>query len=245
MLTIRKFVSFLVGVIIVALPVAAPAAGATVKNDRKSFNGGRVVAPVNLAILIQDDLVSHVSNELDITRDFIQSLPAGSQVMVGYIRSGSLQVRQPFTRDLGTAARSLRVLVSSTSASPYNPYVEVLEALRKFDSTSRNPNVVLLISDGLDVSRGFDSSSVLNSIDLERAITEAKRRDVSVFSFYAPSVGLTQRNLLAASWGQSSLNRISDETGGKAFFQGMTDFVTFNPYFERLTRALNQLESVE
>jgi hypothetical protein len=246
MLTIRKFASFLVSAIIVALPVAALAAGASSKNDRKSLNGARVVAPVNLAILIQDDLVSHVSNELDITRDFIRSLPEGSQVMVGYIRSGSLQVRQAFTRDLGTAARSLRVLVSSTSASPYNPYVEVLEALRKFDSTTnKNPNAVLLISDGLDVSRGFDSDSVLNSIDLERAIAEAKRRDVSVFSFYAPSVGLTQRNLLAASWGQSSLNRISDETGGKAFFQGLTDFVTFNPYFERLTRALNQLESVE
>src|SRR5258705_9465388 len=204
MLTIRKFVSFLVSVIIFALPVTALAAGATVKNDRKSLNGARVVAPVNLEILIQDDLVSHVSNELDITRDFIQSLPAGSQVVVGVSRSGSLQVRQPFTRDLGTAARSLRILVSSTSASPYNPYVEVLEALRKFDSTSKNPNVVLLISDGLDVSRGFDSDSVLNSIDLERAIAEAKRRDVSVFSFYAPSVGLTQRKLLAATCGQRS-----------------------------------------
>ena len=80
---------------------------------------------------------------------------------------------------------------------------------------------------------------------MNRAIAEAKRRDVSVFSFYAPSVGLTRQNLLAASWGQSALNRISHETGGKAFFQGMTDFVTFNPYFEQLTRALNQLEPVE
>jgi hypothetical protein len=200
---------------------------------------------VNLALLIQDDLVSNVSNELDVTRDFIQSLPEGSQVMVGYIRTGSLQVRQPFTSDLGTAARSLRILVSSSSVSPYNPYVEVLEALKKFDSKSKNPNIVLLISDGLDVSRGFDAASVLNSIDMERAIVEAKRRDVSIFSFYAPSVGLTRRNLLAASWGQSSLNRISDETGGKALFQGTTDFVTFNAYFERLTRALNQRESVE
>ena len=244
MLTARKFLSFLLSVIIVALPVAIEA-GTSVNNDRTPLNGVRVVAPVNLAILIQDDLVSHVSNELDITRDFIQSLPEGSKVMVGYIRSGSLQVRQPFTRDLGMASRSLRILISSTSASPYNPYVEVLEALKRFDSKSKNPNVVLLISDGLDVSRGFDPSSVLNSIDMERAIAEAKRRDVSVFSFYAPSVGLTRRNPLAASWGQSSLNRISHETGGKAFFQGTTDFVTFNPYFERLTRALNQLESVE
>ena len=161
MRAVQKFVSFLVSVIIVALPVAALAAGPLVKNDRSSLNGVRVAAPVNLAILIQDDLVSHVSNELDVTREFIRSLPEGSQVMVGYIRSGSLQVRQPFTSDLGTAARSLRILVSSTSASPYNPYVEVLEALKKFDSKGKNPNVLLLISDGLDVSRGFDPASVL------------------------------------------------------------------------------------
>ena len=68
MIEVRKFISFLVSVIIVALPVAALAAGATVKNDRKSLNGPRVMAPVNLAILIQDDLVSHVSNELDILK---------------------------------------------------------------------------------------------------------------------------------------------------------------------------------
>lgn len=245
MLTARKFVSFLVSVIIVSLPMAALAAGPLVNNDRKPLNGARVVAPLNLAILIQDDLVSHVSNELKITRDFIQSLPEGSEVMVGYIRSGTLQVRQPFTSELGKAARSLRILVSSTSASPYNPYVEVLEALKRFDSKNKNPNVVLLISDGLDSSRGFEAGTVLNSIDMERAIKEAKRRDVSIYSFYAPSVGLTRRNHLAASWGQSSLSRISHETGGKAFFQGATDFVTFNPYFELLTRALNQLESAE
>ena len=35
----------------------------------------------------------------------------GSTVMVGYLRAGSLQVRQPFTNDLGTAARALREAV--------------------------------------------------------------------------------------------------------------------------------------
>src|SRR5438045_9242701 len=54
-------------------------------------------APLNIAILIQDDLTSQVGNELGVTRDFIRSLPAGSSVMVGYITAGSLQVRQPFT----------------------------------------------------------------------------------------------------------------------------------------------------
>jgi hypothetical protein len=245
MLNVRNFTSIVAGLCVAALlPVAALAAGSSSDSTRKPLNKERVLEPVNLAILIQDDLVSHVSNELDITRNFIRSLPEGSRVMIGYITSGSLQVRQPFTTELGKAAGSLRILVSNSSASPFNPYVEVLEALRRFESQNKNRNVLLLISDGLDTSRGFDASTVLHSIDLERAIAEAKRRDVLIYSFYAPSVGLTRGNFLAASYGQSSLNRVSDETGGKSFFQG-TDFVTFNPYFERLTRALNRLESVE
>ncbi len=244
MLARRRYVLSVLSIFIIGLFAMSGAAGPAVRDDRRPLNGARVVAPVNLAILIQDDLVSHVSNELGITRDFIQSLPPGSQVMIGYIRSGSLQVLQPFTRELGKAAQSLRILVSSTAVSPYNPYVEVLEALKKFESTNKNANVVLLISDGLDTSRGFDSSSVLNSIDMSRAIKEANRREVSIYSFYAPSVGLSRRNFLATSWGQSSLNKISHETGGKAFFQG-SDFVTFNSYYERLIRALNRAESTD
>jgi hypothetical protein len=165
-------------------------------------------------------------------------LPAGSRVMVGYLTSGSLQVRQQFTDDLDAAARSLRVPRSSASSAPYNPYVEVVEALRRFDATGKNRRVVLLVSDGLDVSRGFDASSVINSIDLQRAVREANKRDVNVYSFYAPSVGLSGFNRTAASYGQSALARLTRETGGRAFFQG-TDFVTFDAYFERLGRALN------
>src|SRR5687768_8309491 len=65
----------------------------------------RVEEPLNLAILIQDDLVSRVGSELEATRDFVRSLPAGSRVMVAYVRAGSLQVRQAFTDDLEKAAK--------------------------------------------------------------------------------------------------------------------------------------------
>src|SRR5918999_311186 len=108
----------------------------------------RVRVPLNLAILIQDDLTSRVGNELGVTREFIRSLPAGSRVMVAYITSGSLQVRQPFTTDMNRAASSLRIPMASTAASAYNPYVEVVQALKKFDSSWRGHNAVLLISDG-------------------------------------------------------------------------------------------------
>ena len=213
----------------------------TNSNDNRATarQSERVLEPLNIAILIQDDLTSQVSNELNLTRDFISSLPKGSQVMVGYITTGTLQVRQPFTSDLNRAAQSLRIVRSSTSAAAFNPFVEVIEALRGFDNL-KGRNAILLISDGLDTSRGFDSSSSGRTMDLERAIKKAVERDVAVYTFYAPSVGLTGNSRLAASYGQNSLNRLADETGGRAFFQGMSGFVTFDSYFENLKQTLNQ-----
>ena len=210
----RKIASVLFASLLVVVSV-----GACSRADahEKSSDAVRVQEPLNIAILIQDDLISRVGNELGVTRQFIRSLPAGSRVMVGYITSGSLQVRQPFTNDLNRAANSLRIPAGNTAASAYNPYVEVIEAMRKFDSSWNGHNAVLLISDGLDTSRGFDSTAAGHTLDIDRTIKEANRRNVAIFSFYAPSVGLTSHSYLASSYGQSSLNRVSDETGGKAF----------------------------
>ncbi|HKR12221.1 MAG TPA: hypothetical protein VJT15_09195 [Pyrinomonadaceae bacterium] len=235
----RKFLSLAVAFVIAVSTLGVASANPNRNNDDEQ-RSLQTIEPLNLAILIQDDLIPQVGNELGVTREFIRSLPQGSRVMVGYITSGSLQVRQPFTEDLEKAARSLRIPIGSTSASPFNPYVEVVQALKKFDSSWSNANAVLLISDGLDTSRGFDSTAAGNTLDIHRAISEANKRRIAVFSFYAPSVGLTSRNRLAASYGQSSLNRISNETGGRAFFQGTTGFVTFDSYFDRLRETLNR-----
>jgi hypothetical protein len=233
-----------------ALTLAITATGAAVAVNRTTLASTdkstrqkniQVSEPLNLAILVQDDLISQVGNELGVTRDFIRSLPSGSRVMVGYITTGTLQVRQPFTSDLDKAAGSLRAPRASASASAYNPYVEVIEALRNFDANWKGRNAVLLISDGLDTSRGFDITSSAHTIDLERAIKHANDREVAVYAFYSPSVGLTSRSRVAASYGQNSLNRLADDTGGKAFFQGTMGFVTFYSYFERLTETLNDL----
>jgi hypothetical protein len=223
---------------VASLGASAVPASAQSKRGTQAAAQARVRTPLNLAVLIQDDLVPRVGGELRETAEFIRSLPAGSRVMVAYISSGSLQVRQPFTDDLASAGRALRIPAGSASAAPYNPYVELRDAIRMFPSGGQNRNAVLLVSDGLDTSRGFDFSSTVDSIDLERAVREAKARGVSVYSFYAPTVGLTSWNRLAVGYGQSALNRVSDETGGRAFFQG-TSFVTFDAYFERLTRTLN------
>src|SRR2546421_7374217 len=234
----RKISAFLFASILVTMSLGASFFANARTNDSEPL---RVRTPLNVAILIQDDLISQVGNELGVTRDFIRSLPAGSRVMIGYISGGTLQVRQPLTTDLNRAASSLRIPIASASASAYDPYVEVIEALKKFDSSWKGHNAVLLISDGLDTSRGFDATTAGHTLDIDRTISEANRHNVAIYSFYAPSVGLTSHSHLAVSFGQSSLNRVSHDTGGQAFFQGMTGFVTFDSYFSRLTQELNRV----
>lgn len=234
----RKISAFLIATVFVAMNLSASSVANAKTNETKEASAR---TPINIAILIQDDLISRVGNEIGVTKEFIRALPQGSRVMVGYITSGTLQVRQSFTTDLNRAANSLRIPIASTSASAYNPYVEVIEAMKKFDSSWQEPNAVLLISDGLDTSHGFDSTAAGNTIAIDRTIKEANRRNVAIYSFYAPSVGLTSRSRVAASYGQSSLNRVSNATGGRAFFQGTTGFVTFDSYFSRLRQELNRV----
>jgi VWFA-related protein len=194
-------------------------------------------APPIIAVLIQDDLQTRVNNEIKGIKQFIRSLPEGSRVMTGYITAGSLQVAQDFTADRERAAESLRIVRSSASASPFNPYVELTEALKRFDSQPAGRRIALMISDGLDTSRGIRSASPTQSVDLDRSIREAQRRGVAVFSFYSPSVGLSGVSRLEANFGQSSLNRLADETGGEAFYSGF-DVVSFDPYIKEFNEAL-------
>lgn len=195
--------------------------------------------PLALAILIQDDLTSEANLKLDEIRKFIRALPNGSRVMVGYLRSGSIQVRQKFTTDLEAAAKSLRIITASESVAPFNPFQQVDEALRRFDALPTGRRAILLVSDGLDVSRGVDSSTPGQSIDLDRAILKAQRKSVAVYSFYSPT-RLTENNSLLTSNGQGSLEKLSDETGGRAFFQGTLAPISFEPFFKDLNKALTR-----
>lgn len=196
-------------------------------------------SPINLMVLIQDDVVSSIGLETKSLAEFIGRLPRGSRVSVGYLRVGSLQVRQKFTSDLEKAAKSLRGPMGVAGVAPYNPYVEVIEAAKRFDAQPAGRRAILLVSDGLDVSHGVDSSSPGQSLDLQRAITEAQRRSIAIYSFYAPTAVTSSDGNMIAN-GQSSLQKLSDETGGQAFFQGLGVPTSFDPFIKKVNAALER-----
>lgn len=194
--------------------------------------------PLTLAVLIQDDLSSEVGNDIRGIASFIRNLPPGSRVMVAYLRSGSIQVRQKFTPDLERAARSLRIPVGSPSVAPLNPFVQTRDALKRFESQPVGRRALVLVSDGIDISRGMEGSSPAQGFDLQRALNEAQRLGVAVYSIYAPTAGGAHSTLV--NNGQGSLNRLSRETGGRAFFQGTGAPVSFDPFLSEIDSLLSR-----
>jgi VWFA-related protein len=212
-------------------------------DDQKilSIRAMGIDTPITVAVLIQDDVVTSISNEIATIKDFINHLPKESRVLIGYIRNGSLEVRQTFTADHERATKALRIPIGSATAAPYNPYVEIREGLRRFEATPKGRRAMLVVSDGLDISRGADSSQPSQSIDLQRAIKEAQRQSVAVYSFYAPSVTSNAiNNLRLITDGQGSLQRLADETGGRAFIQGTGAPVSFDYYLRDLAGAFSR-----
>lgn len=197
-------------------------------------------APLALAVLVQEDLASNFNLQIKDIANFIRNLPKGSRVMVAYVRGGNLQIRHKFSDDLEAAAKALRIVTSSSAGAPRNPYDGLIDALNRFDALPAGRRAILLVSDGLDVSQGVSSSTPGQSIDLDRAILRAQRRSVAVYSFYSPASLTDNGDTRLILNGQGSLQKLSEETGGRAFFQGSIAPISFDPFFKDLRVLLNR-----
>jgi VWFA-related protein len=210
--------------------------------DQQSILSMRSVSntPLYLSVIIQDDLESVVNLELKNIANFIRKLPKGSRVMVGYLRAGGLQIRQKFTEDLEKASSSLRILGGSSAVSTGDPYDGLGSALDRYEALPTGRRAVIFISDGFDSTSGIGGSTSRDSVTLERAISKAQRRGIAVYSIY--SAGALTRNAgpTVVLGAQGALNKLADETGGKAFFQGTSTPVNYDRFLLDLDVTLTR-----
>lgn len=197
-------------------------------------------SPMSLAILVQEDLATGFNLQLKDIQDFIRTLPSGTRVMVVYLKSGSPEIRQRFTDDRERAANSLRIVSGSSAFGPRSPYAGISEMLNRFDAMPQGRRAILLFSDGLDVTNGVNLASVTQSPDLDEAILKAQRRSVAVYSFYHPTASTENGNSILAVGAQGALDKLSDQTGGRAFMSGILAPVSFTPYFRDMLLSLNR-----
>ncbi len=208
----------------IALAISATGLSAEELGD-KGKNGA-----VYLGILIQEDVTDGVSTDLEAYRHFIHSLPAGSEVMIGYARTGSNEIRQKFSSDLTAAAERLRAPGGLPSAAPGSPYQAVKDFVKLFPEGPAS-KILIFVSDGVDRYGPLDSSPTNNPI-LTSAVRAAKKRGVEIHTIFAPA-SLSANNRSLAFTGQDSLNYLAQQTGGEAHFNG-TSYITAKAYLDSI-----------
>jgi hypothetical protein len=186
------------------------------------------LANMQLFILLDDSTrSSSLGIHLAELKTFVQSLPATTEVGIGYMRNGTFGPAQPFTTDHQQAASALRLPIAlpGGNASPYFALSDLAKHWPSKQPTGRR--VVLMLTDGIDPYWG---TSTMDDPYLDAAVSDALKNGVMVSSIYLRGAGLYGRNSWVTTFGQSRLNETCQETGGYAYFQGLTDPVTIAPF---------------
>ena len=194
-------------------------------------------AGLDLAILIDDSLSANIANHFPALVNLIRSLPPTTRVEISYAANGMATPSEGFTSNHPLAAKALRVPLGPIAVG--GDIYESVSSLLKHWPEDGNRRAVLLISDGIDLNRGIVESEPTQNIDLQQAIEQAQRHDVSIFTIYANSseTGYSS-NLYLLNNGQGCLLRLAYDTGGQAYLQGSQTPVDFTPYLDKLSEAL-------
>jgi hypothetical protein len=226
-------------------PVTPAADNFTVKvNNRKTDLTSLTQVPASgaqVAILIDDGLRVSVGRELANLRAFVQGLRPGTEVFIGYMQNGRVAPAQNFTTDYAAAAQRIRIPVGSPglSASPYFCLSDFVKRWPEADSSpSPKARFVLMITDGVDPYNGSTRITNQNSPYVEAAVRDAQRAGVAVYSMYFSDAGI--RGGRASFSGQSYLSQVAEGTGGTAYYQGMGNPVSMEPYLKEFQKAISE-----
>lgn len=194
---------------------------------------------IQVAVLIDEGLRQGIGNELRSLKAFVQELPDGAQVFVGYMRNGTVIRAEGFTTDHAAAAESFRLPLGSVGMSG-SPYFCLSEFVKHWPADSSRPGArfVLMITNGVDPYNGSTGIQNQNSPYVATAIEDAQRAGVSVSSIYFGDAGF--RGGRSSFSGQSYLAQVGQETGGRAYYQGTGNPVTISPYLSQFRKLLSE-----
>jgi hypothetical protein len=209
-------------------------------NQRRPVLGVKPLSGVtqgtDLAILVDGSLSGELGLQFGDLKQFIRSLPSSTRVGVAYAEYGAAEFRQDFTTDHDAVVKAFRLPVGPSQAGA--SIFQSVDSLLKHWPADGRARSVLLISNGVDIYRGLrDTEAALNP-DLQAAIDQAHKSGVTIYAVYAGGAApLTQRRFLVSN-GQDSLNRIANETGGQAYFEGFSSPIAFQPFLNDIQRHL-------
>lgn len=185
-------------------------------------------ADMQLFVLLDDSTrSSSLGTHLPELKTFLESLPATTQVALGYMRNGTFSLAQSFTADHQHAASALRLpaAIPGENGSPYFALSDLVKHWPSKQSTGRR--AVLMLTDGVD---RYDGASDMDDPYVDAAMHDALKEGVMVYSIYLRGAGSYGLSARVTNFAQSRLMEVSEETGGYAYFLGFTDPVTISPF---------------
>ena len=185
---------------------------------------------LELAIVV--DELSNIGPQLDDLRKFVQAQSKNTSVGLFYAQNGITQVIAPFSTDHDAVAKKVRITTGFPGAST-SIYLSLMDVMKKFTTGSAR-HEILVIADGIDRFRGDP-----NSPDVDLTIERAQKAGIVIHTLYARGPDRAARNLFRSNYGQSNLAKMTDETGGESFFQGLDTPISFAPFLQQLDMVLH------
>jgi hypothetical protein len=183
-----------------------------------------------LALLIDDSARGTFGTEITVLQQFINSLSANTEVAVGYMRNGTVDYTQHFTRDHAAAANSIRVAFGPGGAD-VSPFDSLSELAKKWPKTGAQRRIVVMISSGIEnLGGGIPPENPY----VNAGIQDAQRAGLTVYTIYSPSVGHAGHSYWRNISGTDFLSQVSDETGGESYYEGFGSPVSFQPFLDQI-----------
>jgi|SRR2546430_2716480 len=205
-----------------------------VNKERKQVAGWDKGDSLALGILIDDSLEPEVAGQWNELKEFIMAQPPNTAIAVAYASNSQAKIAQDFTTDHALAAKALRIPLGRFGAGS-SPYLSSIDWLKRWPSNPGRGSL-LLISSGIDFFRGSWGPFYP---DLDTVISRAQRANVNLWSIYSPSIGHRSHSFGLVNLAQNNLSKMTDETGGEAYYLGFTAPVSFKPYLDELSHHLS------
>ena len=198
-------------------------------------------ATTQVAILIDDGLRTSFDLQLRELSTFVTNLPAGTQVLLGYMENGTVRSSGHFSADHGEAINDLRIPFGSPGISA-SPYFCLSEFVKHWPSSQPAARVVLMLTNGVDPYNGRPSVLNQDSPYVQTAQDDAERAGAAVYSIYYPLAA--ERGPAVSFSGQSYLQQVADATGAQSFYTGTITPPSISPYLNQFARALTESYAV-
>jgi hypothetical protein len=188
---------------------------------------------LQLAILI-DDAVSPraIGLQFNDLKDFIEQQPADTQVGLFYAQYGSFTTAAKFSTNHQEVASKLHLPLGRRSGASPSIYLSMSDLAKKWPGNPESSRrEVLVLTSGMDLLEPGVQDPYFDS-----AVTNVQKYGVIVHSMYIGPLrlGLSFFGMIA----QGNLGQITSQSGGDAFFQGVSTPVSFKPFLNQLDTLL-------